>query len=248
MRPKPSVWTFLGLVWAEWASRVTGSFSATLFVLGLGISIARALGVTIPADALVQLATWTLAAVCGGHATFSVWRRERIAKDALEDRVTPRLDVAYDPNKPQCHSISEFRDNRGTKVYDGMCFRLEVTNVGRDTVTGCKAQLTEVYYNGEASEFGAMTLTWAGTLPEEILAPNIVANVSVYLDVVVITEADDMKVCSLSWPLNRQDFFSRRGTYFFTIVLSSTNSATLPPYRLRLHFDGNWKTSGIEPI
>ena len=82
---------FLGLVWAEWSSRVTGSFSALLVLLGLGISIAGAFGLKIPSESIIQLATWALAAICGGQAAFSVWARERRNVTSLEDRLAPKI-------------------------------------------------------------------------------------------------------------------------------------------------------------
>src|SRR6516225_7516984 len=78
------VWTFLRLVWSEWASRVTGSLSAILVLLGLGISLAGAFGVQVPAASIIQLATWFLAAACGGQAAYAVWAKEREARNVAE--------------------------------------------------------------------------------------------------------------------------------------------------------------------
>ena len=79
---------FLRLVYAEWASLVTGAFSAILIVLGLGVSIASAIGIQIPSESIIQIATWTLAAVCGGRAAYSVWAREYDQRIELEHRRT----------------------------------------------------------------------------------------------------------------------------------------------------------------
>jgi hypothetical protein len=186
---------------------------------------------------------------------FLVWRRtadresrEKVAKETLEARLVPKLKARYNPNRAQCRSISEFRDQFGRQPHDGMCFRLEVTNEGPETVVGCKAQLIEIYFEGENSELGPMILTWAGALPQELISPSIVAQTSAYLDILVITESGQIKVGTLGWPLNRMNFFIRQGSYFLTVVISSDNSATLPPYRLKLNFDGNWKTSTLEPL
>jgi hypothetical protein len=82
------VWTFLRLVWAEWSSRVTGSLSAILVLLGLGINVAGAFGAHIPADSIIQLGTWILAAICGAQAAYSVWAREREARISAEAELT----------------------------------------------------------------------------------------------------------------------------------------------------------------
>ena len=166
--------------------------------------------------------------------------------EALDVKRTPKLTISYDPNKSQCHSESEFR-YPSIPTYNGMCFRLQITNIGSDTVSDCEAHLTEVYYEGEEPELGPMKLTWAA-MASEVTSLDVIANVPAYLNVLVITQAGQLKVCSVGWPHNRGNFFSRRGFYVFTIVVSAKNSATLPPYRLRLNFDGDWRTSSIEPL
>src|SRR5258708_23516056 len=100
----PYLGTFLRLVYAEWASLVTGSFSAGLVVLGLAISIAGALGKPIPNEPIVQLATWTLAVLCGGRAAFSVWVREHDTRMVAQAHLSrPELDIEFDPvNIPAC--------------------------------------------------------------------------------------------------------------------------------------------------
>lgn len=83
------VWTFLRLIWGEWASRVTGSLSAILVLLGLSISFAGAAGEKIPADSIIQLATWVFAAICGGQAAYRVWAREHSARVVAEEQSKP---------------------------------------------------------------------------------------------------------------------------------------------------------------
>jgi hypothetical protein len=83
------IWTFLKLVAAKWASLVTGAFSALLALLGLGINIVGAFGIKIPSDSVIQLATWILAAICGGYAAFSVWHGEHMS------RTSPNVIVSY---------------------------------------------------------------------------------------------------------------------------------------------------------
>ncbi len=85
------IWTFLKLVSAKWASLVTGAFSALLVLLGLGISIVGAFGLKVPSDSIIQFATWVLAAVCGGYATFSVWYREHVEKEKLQEKLIVKL-------------------------------------------------------------------------------------------------------------------------------------------------------------
>jgi hypothetical protein len=96
------LWTFLRLVWSEWASLVTGSLSAVLVLLGLGISLAGTFGVQIPAASLIQLATWLLVAACGGQAAYAVWSKEYKARLTAEAKLSHSyglsfgFDVAHD--------------------------------------------------------------------------------------------------------------------------------------------------------
>ena len=96
------VLAFLGLVWAEWSSRVTGSLSAMLVLLGLGLSIAGAFGATVPGESIIQIATWTLAAICGGQAAFSVWARERKTVDELKEKIRPKLKCSFGMKDAGC--------------------------------------------------------------------------------------------------------------------------------------------------
>jgi hypothetical protein len=108
------VWTFLRLVWAEWASRVTGSSSAVLVLLGLGISLAGTLGWKIPAESVVQLGIWTLAAVCGGQAAYLVWAKEHKARETVENRIKSLLgeyDYALRLDSIEHHEIRHLSDD-----------------------------------------------------------------------------------------------------------------------------------------
>jgi hypothetical protein len=109
---------FLGLVWAEWSSRVTGSLSALLVLLGLGLSIASAFGVTIPNDALIQTATWILAAACGGQAAYSIWHTESQKVLVLQERFRQKLKLSFSMTDPGC-------------VRPNTKFRLRATSLGR---------------------------------------------------------------------------------------------------------------------
>lgn len=154
----PYLGTFLRLVYAEWASLVTGSFSAGLVLLGLAISIAGALGKPIPNEPIVQLATWTLAVLCGGRAAFSVWVREHDTRMVVEAHLArPELDIEFDPeNIPECRLGSP----------PVMQFRMKVSNFrsGR-TVRNCQGRVEFVERlspsNGTGPYVEKVPLTWA---------------------------------------------------------------------------------------
>ena len=243
MRSK--VWTFLGLVYAEWASLVTGSFSAFLVLLGLTVSIASAAGAHIPSESIIQIATWTLAAICGGRAAFSVWEREHTERMKAVERLTPKLTAIYDPKKPPCQSVSEFRFSDGSSPTNGMVYRIEVENIGVEMINDCEGYLTEVAFENEAAELGVMNLLWAGIYPQA-LKVDLRPNVKRHLDLIIIYENGHVSIVSPGWPPNnRQNFFWRHGRYRFTVVIGGAGS-TLPPYKIRLDYTGDWQTSTME--
>jgi hypothetical protein len=173
-------------------------------------------------------------------------REDKIA--VLEDRLTPKLSAVYDQNKPPCHSVSEFRFSDGRAPINGMVYRIEVENIGAEMIHDCEGFLTEVAFEDEAAELGAMNLTWSGMYPLA-LRVDLRPNVKRHLDLIVIYEDGRVSIISPGWPPNnRQDFFSRRGHYRFTVVIGGAES-TLPPYKVCLdHTDGDWQTSTMEPI
>jgi hypothetical protein len=104
-----TVWTFLRLVWSEWASRVTGSLSAVLVLLGLGISLAGTFGAQIPAASIIQLATWLLAAACGGQAAYAVWGKEREARNAAEAKLVAHacgVSFEFEPSLDRSNNVN----------------------------------------------------------------------------------------------------------------------------------------------
>ncbi len=121
------VWTFLRLVWGEWASRVTGSLSAVVLLLGLGISVASAAGISVPAQSVLQIATWLLVAICGGQAAYAVWARERAARDEAETRLAELSDglpPATDRASPTTQAFRALREKE-TRQFLGLDIRAD---------------------------------------------------------------------------------------------------------------------------
>jgi hypothetical protein len=127
-----------------------------------------------------------------------------------------------------------------------MVYRIEVENIGEDKITNCEGYLTDVAFEDEPTELGTTNLTWSDMLHPYPIKIDLIKGVRRYLDILVIYQNDQVRVLSQSWPLNRPDFFSRRGRYRFAIVMSGDKSATLPPYKLRLNFTGDWQSSTME--
>jgi hypothetical protein len=171
-------------------------------------------------------------------------RENRIAM--LEDRLTPKLTAVYD-HKPPCRAESEFKFSDGRNPANGMVYRIEVENIGAEMIKDCEGFLTEVAYENEVAELGVMNLWWSGMYPLA-LRVDLRPNVKRHLDLIVIYEDGCVSILSPGWPPNnRQDFFSRRGRYRFTVVIGG-DKTTLPPYKLRLNYTGDWQGSAMEII
>jgi len=125
----------LRLIWGEWSSRVTGSLSAILILLGFGISIAGIVGAKVPHDSIIQLSTWILAAVCGGQAAYAAWARERTARETAERAISDL----------KTRGISTV----GVTHYDFDSWlhvaEMEVKNDSGEELGNCLASVTEIY-------------------------------------------------------------------------------------------------------
>jgi hypothetical protein len=225
---------FFRAMWGDWLARMSGPFSVPAAALALWLS-----------NDAAKIAFALTAFVCVWVTAYRVWKPERQQVRELTGRVTPKLSLSYDSNEPPCHSVSEFRNQAGNKVYDGMCFRMVVTNIGGIRCDGCQAHLTEVHFEGEQPELSPMNLTWEGISG---LVRDIWPNVPAHLDVLHIPQSGEIKISTATWPLNQAAFFKRKGSYFLKIVVSSTNVTAIPPIRLKLNHDGNWKTSTLEVL
>ena len=168
--------------------------------------------------------------------------KQKIAN--LEARLKPLLKAVYDPTRPPCRSVSTF--SYGLQRMDGMCFRIEVENLKEETVFDCEGHLIEVRYEDDPVELGAINLTWAD-MPQAAVKVNLVKHVKRHLDILIIFKNDSVHVCSQGWPINRQNFFHRRGAYILSVVVSGGGMA-LDPYRLRLNYTGDWQTSTLDSL
>lgn len=126
-----------------------------------------------------------------------------------------------------------------------MVYRIEVENIGAEMIHDCEGYLTEVAFEEEAVELGVFNLLWSGMYPMA-LRIDLRPNVKRHLDLIVVYDDGRVSIISPGWPPNnRQDFFSRRGSYRFTVVVGGAES-TLPAYQIRLNYTGDWQTSTME--
>jgi hypothetical protein len=156
------IWTFLGLVWSEWSSRVTGSLSAVLVLLGLGISVAGVAGVTVPAVSIIQIATWLLAAICGGQAAYAVWARERSARANAETALAKiteagRIEILFDDQDARF-----VRPIRALHASPGEHFWVGVHNAGKRTLEDVTLRAQEGWFVQNTLSVAHQRLTIAG--------------------------------------------------------------------------------------
>jgi hypothetical protein len=232
-----------------WASDTRNLiFYITLLALVFGLTIFTSSEVlaTIPLESRhFSIAAFVLFLMARFFSSFYLLAKEDKEKIAiLEDRLKPRLKAVYDPTKPPCRSVSTFSDGR--QHMDGMCFRIEVENLKEETMSNCEGHLVEVRYEDDPIELGAMNLTWAD-MPQATVKINLVKNVKRHLDILTIYQNHSIRISSQGWPINRQNFFQRRGAYILSVVVSGGEMA-LDPYRLRLNYTGDWQTSTLDPL
>jgi hypothetical protein len=224
-----STWEFFRVAWEIWGPTMSGTFSVPFAAL------------SVFADQKYAQLIWGVMAYGAlGFMSYLFYKRAQ----GLQERLIPKISAIYDSSKPPCRSISTFSD--GTNTADGMVYRIEVENLCEEFINECEGYLTEIAFEDEPVELGVMNLTWAD-MPVGTIRIDLRPRVKRHLDILVIYENNQIRVCSLGWPINQQNFFSRHGTYRFTVVVGG-RSTTLPPYKLRLYFTGDWQTSTMERI
>ena len=237
------IWTFLGLVWGEWSSRVTGSISAVLVLLGLFLSIASEVGPNVPASPFLQLGTWVLAIACGGIAAYTVWAKEYARRVALENRLRPRIKLRYDPTIASCRAIPTLFGIAPNQT-KGVAFRIQVENVGEETIYGAEARLVEVHQIGQPSELGPMLMVWVGDTP----SVDLIKGVPTFAGLINILETNRWIVASAQgWSNAHVNMFDQPGEYIFRIVVSGRNVSPAE-YAVKLTLTGNWQTAKMEPL
>ncbi len=217
----PHFRNFVRAIWADWWARMSGPLSVPAMVVGLWV----------PNDT-AKVAFLLTAFVCVWVTAYRLWK-------------PAKLIAVYDPNKSQCRSVSEFKYlDRSPR--NGMVYRIQVTNSGNETVRNCEGQLVEVAFADEPAELGAASLTWCGEWPPNTKI-DLKGRFTRELDLLILYQDGDISITTPGWPPNnRQDFFARRGSYRFTVIIGGDETATLPPYKLRLNYTGDWQTSTME--
>jgi len=223
-------WQFFSEWFFIWGPLVSGTFSVPFYALA------------VFSEAKYGPLIWgTMAYGAMLVSSYLLWLRvANLEKQRIQKISSPTYYA-----KPPCRSVETFIDQHGSKT-DAVCFRLEIKNIGEETVLDCEGHLIEVYFEGEFPELGPLNLTWALGAPYSI-KKDIIKGVSAYLDVININQNNNLRACCGGWPNNQQSFFKRHGNYIFKIVLSARNSTPLSPYSFRVDFTGDWQTSTMEP-
>jgi hypothetical protein len=216
---------FLRLVWAEWSSRVTGSLSALLVLLGLGISIASARGIVIPSEGIIQLATWLLAAVCGIQAAFSVWSNERKKVEIFQKRLEPKLRGSFRMNDPLCRRPDVQLQN-GAR---GDWYRLKIESVNDATVPERSVRLLSIFRAGEAVLSGE-TPRLGISQQTDPLSATILPGIPYLIDLLVVTASNKallaLPTADGTASINFLELFSESGNYILRIAVGAPNIPT----------------------
>jgi hypothetical protein len=226
---------FLHSAWRDVASRLTGSLSAALILLGLGMSAAD--------SGIIQFAIWLLAAICGGQAAYSIWLREHKERLWFESRINPSLIVAFDPTDEGCDS-SDGELSDGTKARS---IRLRVENTGTINISA-KAFFTIDQIPGVS----ARPLFWADAAARLTSIAPLVKGVARYLQIFLINDSnqiitkipEDPLPCQ--WrPLELTNLFETNNTYMFNIAIKADDYSETIFYDVVLDWTGDWQTAFV---
>jgi hypothetical protein len=217
---------FLRLVWAEWSSRVTGSLSALLVLLGLGISITSAFGIKIPSEGIIQLATWLLAAICGGQAAFSVWTNERKEVVKLQTRLEPKLRGSFSMDDPLCKRA----DVQLVGGLRGDWYRVRVESVNDATIPQCSVRLLDIF-KGENAILSGETPRLAISQQSDPLNTTILPGIPYLIDLLVVRADNQALLASPTTDgvasIDFENLFSESGDYTLRIAVGAPNIVTL---------------------
>jgi hypothetical protein len=135
------------------------------------MSIASAFEVHIPAADILQIATWTLAAVCGFQAGYSVWSKEYVKRTEAEGRLLPRIGISIsrdgvseevdhtDFNTKRVQCVVKGTTKSALMKCQVLLLRVDRLNPDQTTVALMQEPLPCEWSNFEGSEkFGKITI------------------------------------------------------------------------------------------
>lgn len=208
----------------DWLARMSGPASVPAAALGLWLSGNAA-----------KTAFVLTAFVCLWVTAYRVWRPERAAREALQARLTPHLEITYNSSIRRCNDIVNFSDGSRSK-----CFRLQIENTSEAPIYNCDGWLKNI---DKMPQLSPAKLFWIGTIGS--MTEDLPPEVPRYLQVLRVTENNEVIVATQmeAWPLGESNKFLP-GEYLFDVVVDGHEAGKVN-CRLRFHWTGDWQTAEI---
>lgn len=191
-------------------------------------------------DALGRILFGMLAFVCLVVAAYIVWKKERVRAIDLEEKIRPKISLAFDATKSGCIVVSSF--NAGPQA---KWFRILAQASSAGSLNGCQGRLLSIQFNSNiVFDSEPVRLPFAPGSHPDAYSKEIRDGISEYLDVIFITEDNQIHHCSRFGPnsIDFDEIFSRRGEYKFMVAVSSSESRSVR-YELILDWQGDWQSA-----
>ncbi len=161
-----------------------------------------------------------------------------------------KLKIECGPNIEGCVATAMWRDPAGAAM--PVRFLRIAVFTDSPSITGCKGFLTRIESGGKKRWGGeSAPLTFAPGEADDALLKTIYSKVPAFLDVLAVTSAGDIHVCTkgrqwLYLPGLHQ-IFSEVGDYVVTVVVTGDGISSETSF-LRFNWTGNWQTSFLTLI
>ena len=192
---------------------------------------------------------------------YRMWRDGIIKVSSLEDRLEPKLKIAFEPEDPFVRFLDSARTHpKGQSPMtpqdqwvptQARFFRFKVENPNPNTIAhGCLSYLrdVEIEQDGvfESRVFGdTLKLRWAAQEDEHFSPQNIPHLANKFVDILSVGDVHNQIMPKFPIALMaNEDLFKDAGRYRLTIFAASEDAGEIEA-RLILDWTGNWKTTSM---
>jgi hypothetical protein len=175
----PSIRQFLGVIYRDWAARMSGALTVPFTLLAT----------LLPSDwGYARLIFGVMAGVLFAVTVYRVWATERERLIALESHLAPRLGLEFDPNQPKFVSVTPTQGNFN------MLYVRVLARALSPTVKNCRGYLQRVsQFDGEKYVMlfdETVQLPWFYENPQSVQSKQLNPEVDAFLDVAWFAERD----------------------------------------------------------
>jgi hypothetical protein len=218
------------------------SFGARWFIYMSGApSVPAAIAAFLVENKTARVCLTITAVVCFVLAALFVWREQYKKVVTLTKLLIPKFAVQYDPHIPMCKSTEIFKDAK-TQT-EGTAFRIQVSNIGEETIYGCETRLVGVHKVCDQNKISLTTLMWTGYK----LSKDIVKGAPDYIGVLEVFANGERNILCEGLGYAREDIIRDPGEYLFKVVVSARN-APVKEFSVIAMLTDDWKAADMRPI